>query len=416
MRVKLTDATIRSYKPGDVQYSVGDAACPGLCLRITPKGVKSFAFAYRSKITGKVTWLTIGHYPVVTLALAREIANDARKIAAAGGDPTGPTLPRGVRTHKKTVGGLTYADAVARYDAEHLATIRSGGKRRQTLDRVGRVYSWSGRPIAAISEDDAHRVLHDIAMKRGKRAQANETKKILNALFKWAKRAPQKLIAVNPFADLPAPGGQTVVRERVLSAAEIVTVWRALDTPEQHGVTPDAATALRLILVTACRPSMAREITGAELFDLKGPSKRGPHWLLAERRMKKARAFVTPLSPLALDVLRPWLKADPAACLFDLRPDELHEAGRKIVAALGMERWTPHDLRRTAGALLDRDGYENEKVGHLLAHTRRGVTATYTPVGLWTHFDMKREMAGALDRMLRETLDGKPEAADKIAA
>ena len=39
------------------------------------------------------------------------------------------------------------------------------------------------------------------------------------------------------------------------------------------------------------------------------------------------------------------------------------------------------------------------------------MTATYTPIRLWTHFDLKREMASALDRMLRETLDAKPEAA-----
>ena len=47
MRVKLTDTAIRSYQPRAVGYTVGDAACPGLCVRITPKGIKSFAFAYR---------------------------------------------------------------------------------------------------------------------------------------------------------------------------------------------------------------------------------------------------------------------------------------------------------------------------------------------------------------------------------
>jgi len=71
MRTKLTDAAIRSYEPRPAPYTVGDAACPGLCIRITPKGVKTFAFAYRNKATGKVEWLTLGRYPDVPLTRAR---------------------------------------------------------------------------------------------------------------------------------------------------------------------------------------------------------------------------------------------------------------------------------------------------------------------------------------------------------
>ena len=84
MQVKLTDTAIRSYQPRSAQYAIGDTACPGLCVRITPKGVKSFAFAYR-KPKGRVEWLTIGRYPNVPLARAREVANDARKTVSAAG-------------------------------------------------------------------------------------------------------------------------------------------------------------------------------------------------------------------------------------------------------------------------------------------------------------------------------------------
>jgi hypothetical protein len=63
MRVKLTDAAIRSCEPRAAQYSVGDASCPGLCVRVTSKGVKSCAFAYRNKTIGKTEWLTWGAIP-----------------------------------------------------------------------------------------------------------------------------------------------------------------------------------------------------------------------------------------------------------------------------------------------------------------------------------------------------------------
>ena len=50
-----------------------------------------------------------------------------------------------------------------------------------------------------------------------------------------------------------------------------------------------------------------------------------------------------------------------------------------------MERWTPHDLRRTAATILDRAGYSLEQIGALLAHTRKGVTAVYAR---WDKFDL----------------------------
>jgi Arm DNA-binding domain len=94
MKSKLTDTGIRSYQPRAAQYAIGDSACPGLCIRITPAGVKTFAFAYRDKATGKVIWLTLGRYPDVPLAQAREIANDSRKIITAGGTPLTPQMLR----------------------------------------------------------------------------------------------------------------------------------------------------------------------------------------------------------------------------------------------------------------------------------------------------------------------------------
>ena len=166
----------------------------------------------------------------------------------------------------------------------------------------------------------------------------------------------------------------------------------------------DAATALRLILVTAARPGMVGGMVGSELRDLSGPSEHGPHWSLPAERMKAGSAFITPLSGLALELLRPHLKADPAAPLFDLARYELKRR-RDIVARLGMERWTPHDLRRTAATILDRAGYSLEQIGALLAHTRKGVTAVYAR---WDKFDLRREMALVVERELNRILATPP--------
>jgi integrase len=409
MRVKLTDSAVRSYEPRPAQYTIGDAACPGLRLRITPKGVKSFVFAYRDKATRKIEWLTLGRYPDLSLTKAREFTNDARKVVANGGTPLAPQAQQ-VEAERKT---KTYAEVVELYYAAHLSTLRTGHATRTSLQRIGRVYGWNERPVASITDDQAATMLADIAIRRGKKANANQTKHILHAMFKWAKQPGRKFVSVNPFADLPAPGGTIKPRDRFLSGDEIRQVWRALDDPASLGIKPDAATALRLILVTACRPGMVRGLVGSELRDLNGPSKHGPQWSLPAERMKAKTAFVTPLSGLALELLRPSLKTDPDVPLFDLPRYYLDHAAKRIVAKLGMAHWTPHDLRRTAATILDREGYSLEQIGALLAHTRKGVTAVYAR---WDKFGLRREMATVIERVIRETLDDAAGAAARSAA
>ena len=87
---------------------------------------------------------------------------------------------------------------------------------RKTLQRIGRVYGWNARPLTSITDDDAAAMLQDIAEQRGKKTMANQTKHIAHAMFKWAKQPGRKF-----FADLPAPGGAKVARDRFLSADEI---------------------------------------------------------------------------------------------------------------------------------------------------------------------------------------------------
>jgi integrase len=111
---------------------------------------------------------------------------------------------------------------------------------------------------------------------------------------------------------------------------------------------------------------------------------------------------------LAVELLGPHLQSDPTSRLFKKLAgrNQLHEAAQRIVKGLGMERWTPHDLRRTAATILDRAGYSLEEIGALLAHTRKGVTAVYAR---WDKFDLRRELAMVIERSLRETLTETPE-------
>src|SRR3954467_1203970 len=73
---KLTDLFVEHVKPpasGRVEYF--DASFPGLALRVTDKGAKSWCVFYR--FHGRLRRFTIGTYPALKPAPARRAAGDA---------------------------------------------------------------------------------------------------------------------------------------------------------------------------------------------------------------------------------------------------------------------------------------------------------------------------------------------------
>jgi integrase len=80
----LSDTKLRTLKPTDKPYKVTDEK--GLFLLVTVAGGKLWRFKYR--ILGKEKLLSLGAYPDVSLADARQVRDDARKVIAAGSDPS----------------------------------------------------------------------------------------------------------------------------------------------------------------------------------------------------------------------------------------------------------------------------------------------------------------------------------------
>lgn len=79
----LSDTAIRNAKPLDKPYKLTDAQ--GLYLLIKPNGSKLWQLKYR--FGGKEKKLAFGAYPVVSLANARKLREEAKATLSAGGDP-----------------------------------------------------------------------------------------------------------------------------------------------------------------------------------------------------------------------------------------------------------------------------------------------------------------------------------------
>ena len=86
MATKLTDVKVEAIRPDKVKrLEIPDSGAPGLYLVVQPNRKRSWACRYRWQ--GAPRKLTLGTYPTLTLAEAREAAHDALKRVARGEDP-----------------------------------------------------------------------------------------------------------------------------------------------------------------------------------------------------------------------------------------------------------------------------------------------------------------------------------------
>jgi hypothetical protein len=99
MKRQFIDSVIKGLATTGKKYSVGDQDRQGLRVVVTPAGVKSFVYSYRSPATGKTRDYNIGQYPAVKLADAIAAWKKSFGQVSLGKDPQAERLE--VREEKK---------------------------------------------------------------------------------------------------------------------------------------------------------------------------------------------------------------------------------------------------------------------------------------------------------------------------
>ena len=370
----LTDTMVKSAQAdAGTRLQISDARCQGLELRVTEHGAKSFSFKYRSKRDGKVVRLTLGPYPDLGLADARLKAEQYRHLIAQGGDPRDEKRVA-VTSAKRQ--GKTFEEVADLYLEQYAKPKKASWQDDQSHLKRPRA-KWRNLPVSAITDDHVAELLDEIAVEAP--VSANRTQSILHTLFRWAKEPGRKYVTVNPVSDMPRRTKETP-KDRVLSDQEIRKLWHTLDT--QPFVTRSIPLVLKTILLTAARPGMVTGMLADELHDIDGEA---PEWHLPLHRMKNRKPFICPLSPQAVAIIKearpgpnePVIFPSPHHHRASLARQTLSRAAVALVAHLGMEKFTPHDLRRTAATLARRHSVPRDHVRALLAHTENDVTAVY---------------------------------------
>lgn len=351
----LTAAKVKSInKPG--RYIDGNT----LMLVVAPGGSKSWI--QRLTIRGKRHDIGLGGYPLVTLAEAREMAFENRRIARRGGDPRAlrATMP-------------TFAECAEKVYQAKLATWQSEKVRKNWRDRLEKyaLPRLGTKAVDGIGRDDVLGILAPIW--GSKRETARKVRTIIREVLALAVALGH--IETNVAGEaidgaLPKHKPSTI-HHRALPYADLPDALAKLD-----GDTP-AKLALRFLVLTAARSGEVREATWSEI-DLDRRE-----WRIPAARMKAKQEHRVPLSDAAVVVLeRAKVLDDDSGLAFPSatrRGQPMSDMTlTKVLRDAGLaDRATVHGFRSSFRDWCADTGKPREIAEAALAHVVGGVEGAY---------------------------------------
>lgn len=374
---RFTDAQVTRIRPEEKRFIVwGDR---GLGLRVTPKGSKSWIYTFR--FHGRSRMVTLGYCPPMMPGDARMAHLAAVGQRRSGIDPgTALVSARAAQRAELTVNEL----------AEKFIELEAvPNTRPATSTEYARVLRnvigprWGRRLARDITRKDILALKDDIAIRHETPIMAARVLACVRRTFNWA--VSREIIAVSPYTSIESPDRGTP-RARILTYEEIGRLLRALraDVPAQVGYA--TAFAIRLVLVTGCRPGEAAGLRWKEIDET------GRWWLLPAERTKTGVPHRIPLTSAALEIIGEARTRLPrGACVFpaDRSPGPIEAKRLNRVVADSLSRWgfdadahwTTHDLRRTCASNLASMQVPVAVVERILGHSAAKLTRTYQVYG-----------------------------------
>lgn len=423
----LTARQVESAKPGDRRREIPDGGT-GLYLIVQTSGRKAWAVRYRFR--GKPKKFTIGKYPLIGLADARDAAGEALKKVDRGIDPSieKAEAKRGELNLCRNVG----AAFIERYCKPRLRTWPA-------IERTLDLHVWpviGDRDIEEVTRRDIIEVL-DRVTAGGATVRANRVLANMRRLFGWAME--RDIIRESPVTGIKPPSSEQA-RDRVLSDDEMRAFLHACDRLDEPPKAPEnpsrrpRSTKLptrfgALFALLAYTAQRRDEVSAAPWAEFDTDERL---WRLPGARTKNGRAHDVPLAPQVVAILDALPSKGEATMLFPSRgadgrtssgfgraKDRLDkfmlEELRKAAEAAGADPskveltpWRLHDLRRTAASGMARLGVGIHIVERLLNHvsgaTTGGIVAVYQRHDFASEKRSAAEVwASHLDRLLRQT-------------
>ncbi|GEM_PF-906234 len=424
----LSDAYIRG-RPRPAKGSVidFDAEVKGFALRFTAAEEATFLFCYGAGLGGGSQrrmvidkWTpSSGTKTASVVPKARKRAAELRLLVQAKRDPYAEQVAEAAALEaqresdklererlaseaeaakRREAAELTVDQLCDLYLEEHCATLRAATKAAAAA-RLARYVrpAWGSRKAHTIAKADVKALLSPIR-KAGKAAEVMHLLTLVSGVFQFA-RANDDIegITANPTEDvrktwLDKKTDVVKPKERVLTKAREFRSFYLLtrDDKGRKGLPADVAACLRLMMLTAARPS---EVAGLEWSEIDFHAQLWTKPTAVDGRSKSERSDVVPLVDEAMKILAAR-RSNGSKYVFPsgrskrvvnglgegvLTVNRLDTALRRSLprlARIGVAPFTPHDIRRTvATGLADMDVPDAIIMG-ILNHSLKGVTRT----------------------------------------
>lgn len=410
-RMVFTDAFIRKLKPEVKKIIRGEGN--GFCVRVMPSGLKTFLYVYT--IDNRRRELALGlHDPgylnpetkLGSLAEARQKFEDARRKVVNGIDP----LAEQEQVAEERRLAPTVEKLAEEYIEKHaMIEKKSWQEDKRALD-VEILPIWGKIKAKNIRKRDVILLLEGV-VKRGAPVMANRLRALIHKMFAFA--VDRDIIENNPCSGVK-PLVSEKPRERALSENEIKAFWNSLDDPDMIA-SDDIRRAFRMIMATGQRPG---EVAGMHSDEIDGN-----WWTIPSDRSKNGKSHRVFLTETAKSIVgkrsgyifpspRPVILPDESVKIVPITVGSLANALRRNIKGqsyrrkllkrghikelpedpnrVGVEFFTPHDLRRTVATRMAEMGIMEEIIDRVLNHTRQGIIRTYN------HYAYDKEIQSAL--------------------
>ena len=360
----LTATAIRKAKPREKPRKLYDSR--GLYLEIAPRGTKAWRFKYR--FSGREKRISMGIYPEVSLKLARQRRDEARKLLARDIDPS---AYRKARKRSRREGANNSFEAVAtEWVTKHSPNWSTGWVRRLERELAREAFPYLGAsPVADITAPDLLAVVRRVEA-RGHLRKAHTVYQVCGRVLRYAVATGRAERDVSADLRGALPPVKTKHFAAITDPREVGPLLRQLDT---YSGTLPVRCALRLAPLVFVRLGelVAAEWAGIDLD--------GAEWRYTVT--KTGRPHVVPLARQAVAILR------------EVRPMTGHHRYvfpnarfpyRELPMSRGTlwsafraldipkERMTMHGFRAMARTILDEVlGFRPDFIEHQLAHAVR---------------------------------------------